>query len=122
MSGTLGRAGLSRALAQRSIAEVAVGGPTWSVSRPSGNGVSGPKSNGSAGTVTGYAYQEQPASIVVNVAGTPLPSAPWRFMVVSGTLLPGDTITSAASATIKFMVRAPDSNSLWTDPILEPTK
>jgi hypothetical protein len=120
MSGTLGRAGLSRALAQRSIAEVAVGGDTWSVSRPGGNGVSGPRSSASAGTVTGYAYQEQPADVVVNVAGTPLPNAPWRFMVVSGAVQPGDTITSAASATIKFTVRAPDANSLWTDPILEP--
>ncbi len=122
MSGTLGRAGLSRALAQRSIAEVAVGGPTWSVSRPSGNGVSGPTSSSSAGTITGYAYQEQPAGIVVNVVGSTVPSAPWRFLLVSGTLLPGDTITSAASASIKFVVRAPDTNSLWTDPILEPVK
>jgi hypothetical protein len=97
-----------------------VGGSSWSVTRTSGNGITGPVSSGDAGSITGYAYQEAPDRMQALLAGSRAPVQPWRFVLISGTLLAGDVVTSVQDSSIRFTVERPQPGVLFPTAIIAP--
>lgn len=87
-------------------ADLAIGGESWTVERPSGNGVTGPTSSGAAASITGTVYRAKPPTIVVNVAQTPVPVRQWHLNLRTGTVAVGDRITSVATPSYRFTVKS----------------
>ena len=86
--------------------DLAVGGETWTVERPSGNGVTGPASSGAAASITGTVYRAKPPAIVVTQAQTPVPARQWHLNLRAGTVAIGDRITSAETASYRFTIKS----------------
>jgi hypothetical protein len=90
----------------------AVGGDTWTVTRWTGDGVSTPKEQTAAGTITGYIYEEKVVQLTGSAAGTQIGQAQWRLALLSGDVQVEDVLTSIADGR-KFTVRALDEDFLF---------
>lgn len=83
------------------------GGVTWHVSRPSGTGP-GTRVLTTQQDVTLLAFEQEVAPVAPNASGVPIAAAVWRYILLDGTLLPGDVITSVADSRYAFGVATTD--------------
>lgn len=83
------------------------GGSNWDVERPIGVGM-GVRTLTDAGSIHALAWRQRPGSLTAAAGSTPVLDDTWRLIVLddtgamSGTLLPGDVITSAADSDYVF--------------------
>ena len=106
-----------------SVEMQAIGGATWTVSRPASNdGVSNPGSPTSPGSITGYAVSPKYIALATVIAGTSIPIDTWRlFTNTTQNLQVGDTITSAADSSLKFTIQSEEMRIGYVVYILQPT-
>jgi hypothetical protein len=98
----------------------AVGGLTWNISRPTGDGMTAPTGGAAAGSLTGEVTQGGETRLATTAPGGTIGDAPWVLTYTGGTLpQPDDTITSAANAAIRFTVLAPAADYLHPTWLLE---
>ena len=87
------------------------GGLRWTVQRPSGTGT-GTRTLTTVADVTLLAFRQQPGSIAPDMAGAPVLADVWRYILLAGTLKPGDVIISRESAAYTFGIA---SSEPWYD-------
>lgn len=100
----------------------AIGGNTWTVSRPAANdGVSAPGGATNPGSITGYAVSPRYATLVPLLSGSPVPIDTWRLYTnTTQNLQVGDTITSAADFSLKFTIQSEEMRIGYVVYILQP--
>jgi hypothetical protein len=81
------------------------GGTEWRVARPSGAGP-GTRTLVAAADVTLLAFRQKPGPIAPNSGGAPVLADVWRYILLSGTVRPGDVVTSAGDSRYSFGVAA----------------
>jgi hypothetical protein len=104
------RAGLRDAARQADIDAAyafGFGGTSWHVVRPSGSGT-GVRTLVAADDVTLLAFEQQPAPVAPAASGVPILAPVWRYILISGTVQPGDVVTSAADSRYAFGVATTD--------------
>lgn len=101
-----------RTIQIRGWKNTAVGGDTWTVTRWTGDGVTGAKTQTTVGTITGYIYEEKIVQVGGTQSGTQVGQAQWRLALLAGTVQPEDVLTSVADGR-KFTVRALDADFLF---------
>lgn len=75
-----------------------IGGPSWTVTRTSGDGIMARPETEEVGTVSGFVYRKRPDTIAVVAAPDYTPASDWQFVAA----LPcdgqeNDTLTSVAT-------------------------
>ena len=107
----------------RAVQVYAIGGSTWSVSRPAvSDGVNAPGGPTAPGNITGWVISPQAAVLGGSLAGTAITDDKWRmFTNIAQNMQPGDTITSVADSSLKFFVQTEEPQIDHVVYILEPT-
>lgn len=107
----------------RAVQVYAIGGSTWSVSRPAtSDGVNAPGAPTAPGNITGWVISPQAAVLVGSLTGTAIGDDKWRmFTDTVQNVQPGDTITSAADSSLKFIIQTEEPQIDHVVYILEPT-
>jgi hypothetical protein len=83
-----------------------VGGTTWIVQRPTGDGMTAPVSLTPSSAVSGYVYRRRIKLDAASRSGSSVTEAEWWFVgTAEQNLLAGDLITSSSEATRRFRVQ-----------------
>lgn len=112
-----------RQSAIRAYAVIGRGGSQWTVLRVGGDTITGLTGPSEIGTITGYAYQEQPVQMRGSIAAVSVADAPWRFAIVDTgliTLQSGDTLQSLTTGRLVFTITGLDQDVLFNLALLEP--
>ena len=87
------------------LPDFSVGGSSWTVTRATGDGVTGSVSTGSAGSKTLYFVRNAVDRLGVNLTDTVLASAEWLCFATDGVdVRMNDLCTSATDSTRKFRI------------------
>lgn len=107
-----------------------VGGASWTVHRPAGDGLSGPAGPVPLGAWAGHVKRSKPTQVQPSAPGVPVPATEWHavgeaatFPALDGSTLElavGDTLTSEAEPALRFAIAAPYAVAGYARFILRP--